>query len=463
MLWMKFKNWLMRLFGKSVQQSDLELSQNEEDAKRYMDISLENITAIISNSLAVLTFGDASFTLDNQSEVLQEVLEKEFTKAKVNIACGLGVGMIASIPYCVDNGLGRKVYVDTVTKDRFFITGMQGDDVTQCAVISDVFNEGKTIYVRWTEYEINNGNYIIRNKCMKDGTEVLLATVERWADIQPEIVIHGVEKLPIGIFKCPSSNRRPDDVMGLPITFGCDNTIKKINKTLQDIELEFDRKKVKVFADRGLLRPIYDEQGNIVEQEFDESVFVKFSSSDSFTTEVFDPAFRETGYYTKLQKHFEMLEKEIGISKGILTELETSGATATEIKRSTYATFCLVNDIQKNYEKYINDLMYGIQVLLDVYGIERITENQVDVSWSYAMLEDSQETFNQITEGVSLGAESVAELRQFLHPEETLEESEKKVQEMESQKQEQDLLSDLEQMEGKLDNKQKNMDNQDVH
>lgn len=458
---MRFKDWLMRLFGKKVQQSDEELSQNEEDTRRYMDISMENITAIIANSLSVLTFGDASFTLENQSDLLQEIMEKEFAKAKVNIACGLGVGMIASIPYCVDNGLGRKVYVDTVTKDRFFITGMQGDDVTQCAVISDVFTEGNSTYIRWTEYEINNGNYIIRNKCMRDGQEILLGLVDRWADIQPEIVIRGVEKLPIGIFKCPSSNRRPDSEMGLPITFGCDSTLAKINKTLKDVEIEFDRKKVKVFADKGLLRPIYDEQGNIVRQDFDESVFVKFSSSDSFTTEVFDPAFRETGYFTKLQKHFEMLEKEVGISKGILTELETNGATATEIKRSTYATFCLVDDIRKNYENYINDLLYGVQILLDVYGLERFVENQVDVSWSYAMLEDSQETFSQITEGVSLGAESVAELRQFLHPEETLEESEQKVQEIEATQQEHDLIDDLDRMEGGLDNNQDIDDNKD--
>lgn len=429
-MWNKFKTWVLRFFGKSIDDSDDKLQRDELDAKRYMNISTENITAIISNALSVLVFGDAQMSITPESamqELMQEVLDREFTLAKRNVSCGLGVGLIASIPYCVDNGLGRKIYVDTVTKDRVFITGMQGSDITQCVVLADIRKIDNQIYTRWTEYEVNGGRYTIRNKCIREGVEFPLTHIDAWAEIVPEITISGVDKLPIGFFRCPTGARRPDDITGVPITFGCDATLQKIATTLEDIEIEFKRKKTKVFADRSLIRPQYDENGNLVQQTFDEDLFVKFGSSDNFTTEIFSPEFRDTSYYTKLQSHFEFLEKQIGLSKGILTELNTRGATATEIKRSTYQTFCLVDDIRKEYEQYINDLAYGVEVLAVAYGLAGHADFDINIDWSYAMLEDSQESFNQLTQAVSLGAESLAGLRQFIHPEETYEEAEEEI------------------------------------
>ena len=118
-----------------------------------------------------------------------------------------------------------------------------------------------------------------------------------------------------------------------------------------------------------------------------------------------------------------MLEKEIGVSKGILTALETNGATATEIRRATYSTFCLVDDIRREYEKYMKDLAYGVEVLASAFGMANNTEYDIDIDWSYAMLEDSQESWAQLKDGQSMGAVSVAEVRQYLKPGETLEES----------------------------------------
>ena len=424
--WLSFKTWVAKLFGKTIEEGNRQIERDSMDALEYMDISTENITAMVANALAVLTFGDASMTITPDSpltDILRDVLGKELIKAKRNISCGLGVGMIVSIPYCVDNGLGRKIYVDTITKDRVFITGQQGDDITQLLALADIKEIGNTTYTRWTEYSVEDGAYVIRNKAMKEATDIPLTDVDAWANIEPEVRITGVERLPIGIFKCPAGGRRPDTPTGVPITFGCKPTMDKIANTLNDIEVEFKRKKTKVFADRSLLKPTYDANGNLIKSDFDDDLFVKFGASDNFTTEIFSPDFRESAYFTKLTSHMEMLEKEIGVSKGILTALETSGATATEIRRATYSTFCLVDDIRREYEKYIKDLAYGVEVLASAFGMARNSEYDVSIDWSYAMLEDSQESWAQLKDGQSMGAVSVAEVRQYLKPGETLEES----------------------------------------
>lgn len=431
--WLKFKQWLIDVFNIKPLQNDDGLSQNAEDAQRYYETTAENITAIVANTLSSLAFGDADFTIDSEKddgderiEFLRKMARSEETKAKRNIAAGLGVGMIATIPYSVDNGLGRRIYTATVTKDRFFITGMQGDDITACAVISDVYSPTNTeTYYRWTNYSVENGVYTVANKATLDGDEVPLTDVPKWADIEPEIKISGVDRLPIGVFRCPTANRRPDDIAGVSITFGCDATLKKIAKTMSDIEREYDSKKVKVFADRSLIRSGVDEDGNAV--TFDGDLFVKFGNTDKFAIDVFDPAIRESAYYFKLQQHFAFLEKEIGVSRGILTDSTTKDATATEIRRAMHETFCLLDDIHGEYEHYLTDLMYGINVLCNFYNIGSDSEYNIGFDWSYALLEDSATTFMQLMQGVGIGAIEPKEIRMFIRPDETEEQAQEKI------------------------------------
>jgi len=441
-VWLRFKQWVQTLFGVKPEVSNEALDAAERDARRYFDITQENITAIVSNALSTLAFGDGTVTISAKDEkqidsdrvnMLSEVCENEFNKAKRTVSAGLGVGMVATIPYSVDNGLGRKIYTSTVTKDRFFITGVQGTDVTQCVIIADAYQSENDTFFRWTEYSVDGGVYTIRNKATREGVEIPLEDVPRWANIEPEIKISGVNKLPIGIFRCPAANRRPDDICGVPITFGCEATLGKITNTLKQIETEYEKKKVKLFADRSLLKTQYDENGKPISNTFDDDLYVRFGNSDSFTTQVFDPAIRDSAYYTKLMNHFAFLEKEIGVSRGILTDTESRNATATEIRRAMYNTFCVLDDIHGEYERYIKDVLYGCNVLMNFYGLAQEVPYKVNFDWSYALLEDTQATFAQKVQAASVGAERIAEIRMFLHPEETADEAQAVVDDIKKQ------------------------------
>jgi A118 family predicted phage portal protein len=418
-VWTRLRGWVQQLFNITPQQSDDALTAAEYDAQQYYDNTRENITALIANALATLAFGDASISVTGDDsarvEMLDALAQKEFANSKRNIAAALGVGMIATIPYSVDTGLGRKIYTSTVTRDRIYITGVQGSDITQCVVLADAFEDadGKSFY-RWTSYTVDNGVYTITNKATESGTEIPLTAVQRWAAIPPEVQIAGVERLPIGIFRCPTANRRPDDITGVPITFGCDATLHKIAQTLEDIELEFNRKKVRIMADRTYLRNEYDGNGNVIHSGLEDDIFLRMGESDQLRLDIFDPALRESSYFNKLQQHFALLEKEVGVSRGILTDMATQGATATEIRRSMYQTFCLLDDIHREYEQYLEQLMYGINVLANFYGIESDAEYEINYDWSYALLEDTTETFNQMMQGNSIGAISNAEIRAFI-------------------------------------------------
>lgn len=139
-----FRNLILRLFGRKVRQDEAQIEQSRRDNDKYIDISSENITALIAGRVANLAFGDSQLTVTNAagsvsafSSLLADIAARQWAGVKRDIACGLGSGMIVSIPYSVDNGLGRKIYIDTVTRDRFYITASQGSDVTQCVVLAD--------------------------------------------------------------------------------------------------------------------------------------------------------------------------------------------------------------------------------------------------------------------------------------------------------------------------------------
>lgn len=434
-----FRNLILRLFGRKVRQDEAQIEQSRRDNDKYIDISSENITALIAGRVANLAFGDSQLTVTNAagsvsafSSLLADIAARQWAGVKRDIACGLGSGMIVSIPYSVDNGLGRKIYIDTVTRDRFYITASQGSDVTQCVVLADKIVRDRHEYKRWTDYSIDGDIYSIRSKATKDGAPCELAEVEEWAAIPEEIQIGGVTKLPIAIFRCPQNPRRPGAFDGVPITFGCDATLDKIKKCLEDIEREFDKKKAKIFADRALIRNKGIDDDRLTRRnEFENNdLFVAFNNSDRLGVDIFDPAFRETSYYTKLTQHFAMLEKECGLSEGVLTKLSTGSATATEIRRAMYDTFCFCDDVHTNFKQYFDDLMYSCAVLLGYYGLAPYSEYKVEYSWSYAMLEDPAQTFSQLMQAESIGAERTAEIRRYNHPEETLEEAQAVIDEI---------------------------------
>ena len=432
-----FQNIIRRLFSRGIYQSSKNVNQSQKDAQDYFDISKENIIAMVSNALSILAFGDGSVMVDldgkvtKRTEQLNRIAQKEFTKAKRKISAALGVGMIASIPYCADNGLGRKIYIDTITKDCFWITGTQGDEITDISAIAEIISIGTKKYMRWTDYSVKNGIYVIRNKATNEqGTEIPLANIEKWATIPPEIAISGVDRLPVAFYSCPVGNRRPDGIEGVPITYGCDAILKKIKITLEDIEREFKKKRVKLLVPRSLLTPQRDEKGKVIGEEFKDDLFVKLSDGEENEIVVFDPAIRESSYFTKLQQHFALLEKAIGCSKGILTDLLSQGATATEIKRAMNATFCLTDDMRKEYARYFEDLMYAVNVLCNYYNLTPVSEYDINFEWSYSLLEDSEQTFRQLKDGKAEGAISTLEIRRFLKPEETPEDAKKAIEDI---------------------------------
>ena len=422
-MFQKFIMWIFRLFNIQSQTTQKEVEDNQKYAVEYERIDEINFNSIFSNKLANYVINDSNVNITGENarvELLDKTIQSMWKKAKKITSMGFGYGGVILVPY-VKSG---KIYYNIVSQSRVTIDEVEGENITGATIIADKKTVNKGIgnsktYYRLTNYRVRNGNIEITQKFTdENGHEV--AVPDFWKNIELKKVITGVDRALFGYIKSPINNRKTDDKYGVPITYGCDSTIAEIKETMKQLYREYKLKEAFVGADSTMFNGKDSLPLN--------GLFKKVDAGDDNFFEVFDPAFRP--FTERIQELFIRLEHEIGTSAGILSEVNTANATATEIKRSMYDTFTIVDDMRSNIEKGIEDFLYSANVLANAYNLTPQGDYEVSFDWDYSLLEDSQETFSQLITAQSKGIISEVEIRQWLKPDETLEDSQKAIEEI---------------------------------
>lgn len=419
-LWM----WILtNVFKVQTQTTQKEIEENSRYAKIYESIKDINFNAIFSNKLANYTVSDSNMNIEGENkrvDLLNMTGQSMWKKAKKWTSMAFGYGGVILVPYVK----GGKIYYNLVPQDRLTIDSMDGELITGATVLAEKRTIGGTsspkIYLRWTNYQVQNGNMVITQQFSDENGNKIPAP-DFWSDIQEVRTISNVDRVLFGYIKSPINNRKANDKYGVPITYGCEATIMEIRETMKQMIREYELKEVFVGADATMFNGKDALSVNGLYKKID-------SGRDDFF-EVFDPQFRD--YTTRLQELYKRLEHEIGTSYGILSEVNTQNATATEIKKSMFDTFTICDDMRTNIEKGLDDFFYACNVLANAFNLSPQGEYEVNFDWSYSLLEDTQQEWSQLTYAMNQGVVSKVEVRQWLKPDETLEESEKAIQEIE--------------------------------
>lgn len=423
---------LNNIFKINTQTTKKEIDDNSKYARLYESIDDINFASIFSNKLANYTISDSTMNIEGKNarvDLLNKTGKSMWKKGKKIVSMAFGYGGVIIVPYVK----GGKIYYNLVPQDRLTIDETDGELITGATVlaekkvISGTIN--KTIYLRWTNYQVKNGNMVITQQYSdEDGNKI--PAPEFWKDIQEVRTITNVDRVLFGYIKSPINNRKANDKYGVPVTFGCDATILEIKETMKQLIREYELKECFVGADVTMFNGKNALPSNGLFKKID-------STSDDFF-EVFDPQFRD--YTTRLQELYKRLEHEIGTSYGILSEVDSQQATATEIKRSMYDTFTICDDMRTNIEKGMEDFFYACNVLANAFNLSPQGEYELSFDWSYSLLEDTATEWSQLTYGLTKGVVKEVEVRQWLFPDETLEESQKAIDEI---KEEQPNVDDL--------------------
>lgn len=412
----------MSLFGikKSIV-TDMQRNINAAYTAEYEDISKINYTAMLANKIATLATADSDFDIpieNNRAELLRNAGFSVWNKIKNIIARSLGTGGVLIVPYVQNSN----IYFDVVTQDRLSVNKKSGNDIINATILADSVVVDNIRYFRFVTYNIENGNLTISNRVTTEYGRS--ATVEQWKDIQ-DIAISNVERMPFGYIKSPIDNRRSNDNYGVPITYGCNKIIKEIEDCLEQYKDEFKLKEVRIRVDERDLR---DRNG---EKQLTSKLFLKGhnNANDKNMFDVFDPAIRENSYHTRLTDLYELLEKAVGLSRGALTEPNTTYENSQKIREAVGSTWSIIYDIRKSAEKGMNDFLYACDVLANYYELSPPGEYFPKFDWDCSMIESTTETWKQLKDSQSIGIRSKAELRAW-QTGESLEDAQKAVDEI---------------------------------
>ena len=411
---------ILALFGKEKTTTDKEQEENEYYVFDYEDTKDINFTAIFANKLANYTMSDSNIDIvgdNNRAKLLRKVVKKLKKKMKKIIARELGIGGVLIIPYVTNN----KLFFNIISQSRLSINKKIGDDIVDCTILAEHIIKEQRNYYRWADYMLLNGNLYIKYRATLESSPISMNAILEWESIK-DIAITNVDRMPFMYLKSPVDNRKENSDYGVPITYGCKKQISKIMKTLKQIDREYDLKEAFVGADSTMFNGPNGLPTN--------GLYRKINSGDDSFWEVFDPAFRDTPLFNKLMNECALLEKQIGTSRGILTEPKTENATATEIKKMLKDSFDIVDDIRDEIEDGLEDFVYACNVLINYYNLVPQGSFEIVEDWSYDLLEDPEKTFSQLSQGESKGVIKKAEVRQFLKPNETLEEAQKAIDEI---------------------------------
>lgn len=427
-------DWVKRLFGVDPVTSYAQQARIEYTSQAYIDAVKLNLTAIFSNKLSTLTIAESDVEVvgDNQrAELIGAGITSIWNKARKWTGLAYGTGGVLLIPYAA----GGKIYTDIVPQDRLIVNRINGDELRAITVLADITRQKDKDYYRWTNYDLDDsGTLTITNRATDDnGGTVALTDLNEWTTIPEEMNVSGCEYLPLAYLKCPVDNRRGEALYGVPITYGCDDKIAEINECLADIRLEYKLKKPMVGFDQ-LVFDVKNGRRNLPLTGLFMPALPGSMDGTGKLWEVYDPAIRDSSYYSRLQHLYEELEKQVGTSRGILTEPMTRGATATEIKAGMYDTYAIISDMRKSIENALDRLAYAMDVLANMYDLSPMGDYELSFDWSYSMIESSQESFNQLVTAAQAGAVEAAELRQYVYPDETLEEAQERCDEIAAKK-----------------------------
>ena len=419
--------WIIQnVFKIKTETQQKEVDKNQEYARDYEDIKSINFNAIFSNKLSNYVMSDSELSIEGENarvDLLNKTGQSMWKNFKKIVSMAFGYGGIVLVPYVK----GGKLYYSKVPQNRLTIDQTDGDLITGATILAEIKTITGTIkttkYFRWTNYKIENNNLTITQQ-FTDENGNPIPVPDFWANIQQVQVITNVDRALFGYIKSPINNRISNDKYGVPITFGCEETILEIRECLQQIQREFKLKECFVGADSTM----FDGKDGLPRN----GIFRKVDAGEDGFFEVFDPAIRESSYYARLQELYKRLEHEIGTSAGILSDVQTQNATATEIKRSMYDTFNVVDDMRSNIEKGLDDFFYACNVLANAYSLSPQGDYNLSFNWSYTLLEDSQQEFSQLVQGMNQGVITKEELRMWLKPDEDIEQAKQVIQEIES-------------------------------
>lgn len=383
----------------------------EEDTKSM------NLPAAIAEEFARLILTEFEFNLEGSSRA--EFLNKQFENYLNNfdniIEMWGALGGIAIKPYVsgADPVTGKpdRIQLDFVQANRFYPTAFNSNKEITGAVFIDTQRVGDYLYTRLEHHSLENNHYTVVNKAYRSERlntmtteddqisvehpfmqEVPLETIKDWAGLAPQTDMDGIERPFFLYIKVPRANNVDShSPLGASVFSRAVEVIEAADKQYSRILWEYEAKEAAVDAASDIFDS--DRNGNPVLPKGKERLFRTYDTegkNNNAMLQVYSPEIRDSSMFRGLNEFLRRIEFLCGLAYGTLSNQEQVDRTATEIKASKQRSYTTVSNMQKAWDRGLDDLIEIMNMLCDLYDIVPPGDVQKTCSWGDGVLEDTE-------------------------------------------------------------------------
>lgn len=413
--------FIQSIFLNIAKRLGLDLAEKKVNGLDYFEVDNISLTATIASRIATITLIDSDVNVagDNQrAQALNDILqEMEDTQLKTAIEVALGTGDCLIKPYTDGQDIGYTL----IPSPNFRVVQSIGNKIKSCLVKADQVELNNHVYERVEYYSLTEREGVsilsIKQMAFRDGMEIPLTQVDRWADIK-DVEIPNLDRMLFGRIKCPMVNRGDiNSINGVPVTYGMNKVLDNALSAYDRFNQEMEDKETMIFADKTLLKK--DKDNNFVLPPNKRKLFqsMRGGVDASQLIHEYSPDIRDTSLNEGIQQNFKMLELLAGLSAGILTPPTSNFATATEMKANLQMSFAFIQNIRKSIENCIEDVIYATNAIMNRNNITPMGTYEIVFNWSDSYIENMNERFTALLQGEAIGAVDRAEVRAFIQNE----------------------------------------------
>lgn len=426
---------LAAALGKRIQGYEQHAAYRDS-GRKGTDYSVESM---VCESLANLMMLEYSMPIEGGSARARMLDEVSDAFVRDTLCNAVAMGFLTGDSITVPSWNGRTMDNVLVDAGSFAILGANGHEVTSMIYVVDekqIRHGARYTLLRLIElvpYTARDGTRAYANRyktfIAKDGTitDIPLGEFPDWAAAnEEEWVIPNVDRLLIGRYRSFTLNPlRPNAQKGTPICFGASAPIREIHYLTQQMHEEFGLSEKAIIADKTLFKKELrrDSEGNVVSQRLvlpkgRERLFMDVGNrggSGSPLIQEWAPTIQLQPYIDALEKQYQEVEKCVGVSSGILSNLnDQSYQNVDNVRKSTVKTQGFVNTAREVCEGYLGDMVYAWNAIMNFYGVTPVGDYHVEYKWSDEYINTFSDQQNAILAGEAIGATDAVDYRVFV-------------------------------------------------
>lgn len=419
-----FKN-IQKVTGLRVQISPKMQQALREWSKAYTNDSAwlkDNVESLdlpstIASEVARLVTIESTVEVSGsqRAEFINEQLNDYRSKKKNIVETACAIGGVIFKPFVS----GSKLLIDYICQDEIFPFNFDGNGNITGVIFPTYKIKGDCIYTRLEihnfnveRYTIENRAFVSKNTRLNDGIvtdighEIPLNTIEEWKDIEPSLVINGLDAPLYAYFRIPVANNIDrKSPLGVSVYARGIREIKKADIQWARIDWEYESKEAAIDTDESYIET--DIYGSKILPKGKERLFRTYSSETMSTNQpifqYYSPEIRDQSFFNGLDKIFKRIEYNCNLAYGTISDPSNVDKTAEEIKSSKQRSYQLVSDIQASLETALEALIRTIDDLCDIHDLAPVGNYSTAYSWDDSIVIDAEKEKLQDMQEVNNG------------------------------------------------------------